>query len=424
MNRRLFVQVYITFLAIIVLFGLLTTLAWWLLRDHRPASELHRGMGALLVEALPLTEAPRADMDASLARLAREFDAHITMLGPDGRVLGSSGPDPSTVPSTVRRSRSLAVPLPDGRTIEVRWTRRGIAGAGFLAALGLLALAAAIGAWPLARHLARRLERLKSRVEALGSGDLSARVDVEGRDEIAALAQSFNRAAGRIQDLVDAQRNTLAAASHELRSPLARIRMAVALLADNADPELIARIERDIEELDELIDEILLTSRLDIEAWPTHLEAVDLRALVAEEAARAGSTFRGEEAIVEAEGHLVRHLVRNLLGNARRHAAGSPVCVEVKAVSGRAILGVADRGDGVSEADRERIFEPFYTRPAGREGAGRGSGLGLFLVRRIARRYGGEAVCLQRPGGGALFEVSLPIRQANGAGSVSSAVGQ
>ena len=299
-------------------------------------------MGALLVEALPTAEASRADMNASLARLAREFDAHITMLGPDGRLLGSSGPDPSAVPSTVRRSRSLAVPLPDGRTIEVRCTRRGVAGAGFLAALGLLALAAAIGAWP----LARRLERLKSRVEALGSGDLSARVDVEGRDEIAALAQSFNRAAGRIQDLVDAQRNTLAAASHELRSPLARIRMAVALLADNAGPELIARIERDVVELDELIDEILLTSRLGIEAWPTHLEAVDLRALVAEEVARAGSAFRGEEAIMEAEGHLVRHLVRNLLGNARRHAAGSPVCVEVKADSDRSIVGVADRGAG------------------------------------------------------------------------------
>ena len=216
MNRRLFVQVYITFLAIIVLFGLLTTLAWWFLRDHGPASEFHRGMGALLVEALPPADAPRTDMDASLAMLAREFDAHITMLGPDGLVLGSSGPDLSAAPSTVRRSRSLAVPLPDGRTIEVRRNRRGFAGAGFLAALGLLALAGAIGAWPLARRLARRLERLKSRVEALGSGDLSARVDVEGRDEIAALAQSFNRAAGRIQDLVDAQRNTLAAASHEL----------------------------------------------------------------------------------------------------------------------------------------------------------------------------------------------------------------
>ena len=86
------------------------------------------------------------------------------------------------------------------------------------------------------------MERLQSRVEALGAGDLATRVEVEGKDEIAALARSFNQAAERIQALVAAQRDTLAAASHELRTPLARIRMAVELLAENGDPALSARV--------------------------------------------------------------------------------------------------------------------------------------------------------------------------------------
>lgn len=402
MRRRLFFQVYLTFLSIIVLFGLLTALAWWFIPgDHRPG-ELVRGMGAYLEEVLPPVGAPREQVDAHLAGLAGHFDAHFTLLAPNGRVLGSSGPGHR---EEERWGRTHAIMLPDGRTLEVDRARRdGIAGAGFILVPGLLALAAAIGAWPLSRRLSGRLERLKSSVEALGSGDLSARIRVEGRDEIAALATSFNQAAGRIEDLVEAQRNTLAAASHELRSPLARIAMATGLLAEHADPHLVTRIECDIAELDQLIDEILLGSRLEIEQGPARLDEIDLGALAAEEAARSEVAFSGGTAVIAAEEHLVRHLVRILLGNARRHAAGSPVSVDVAADGPRVRLRVADRGPGVSESMRESIFEPFRSFA----GDGKGAGLGLYLVRRIARRYGGDAVCLERPGGGALFEVSMP----------------
>lgn len=182
--------------------------------------------------------------------------------------------------------------------------------------------------------------------------------------------------------------------------------MATGLLADKANPQLVARIERDIAELDQLIDEILLGSRLEIDEGPVRLDEIDLGALAAEEAARFEVAFTGGPAVIEAEEHLVRHLVRNLLGNARRHAAGSPVSVDVAADGPRVRLRVADRGPGVSESMRESIFEPFRSFAAD----GGGAGLGLYLVRRIARRYGGDAVCLERPGGGALFEVNLPAR--------------
>ena len=418
MRRRLFLQVYLTMLAIVVLFGLLASLGWWLAQDNRPDAGFRRDIGAVLINVLPSPGAAPAAYDAALTRLDEHLDGRISIFGPEGDLLASLGrplpaPEKRSSGWHTRGGRAFALPLPDGRLVLYR-PDRGLGhtpAIGFLVALVLLALAVAIGAYPIARRLARRLERLQTRVEALGAGDLAARVDVEGKDEIAALARSFNRAAERIQALVEAQRDTLAAASHELRSPLARIRMAVELLAENGDPALKARVERDVEDLDELIEEILLASRLSTLERPQHLERIDLQALAAEEAARAGAVLEAEPVTVAGEGRLLARLIRNLLENAARHAPGSPALVEVRARNGHALIHVSDRGPGVPEAERERIFEPFYRREGRREDRDddRGVGLGLSLVRQIARRHGGDATCLPREGGGACFEVSLPI---------------
>lgn len=274
-----------------------------------------------------------------------------------------------------------------------------------LGVLLLLAVAVGIVAFPLVRYLVRRLERLQRGAEALAAGDLSARVAVEGNDEVARLATSFNLAAARIEQLVGAHRMLLAQASHELRTPLTRIRLALDL-AREIDPHRKKGIEADIAELDHLVEEILLASRLDTLAGIERDEDVDLLALVAEEAARYGLDVDGEPALLDGDPRLLRRLVRNLLDNALRHGQ-PPIRVRVRSSAEHVELGVCDAGPEIVAAERERLFEPFH-----RQGNTEGHGLGLSLVRQIARRHGGDAA--YRPADAAMpgFVVTLPRRRA------------
>jgi signal transduction histidine kinase len=161
-----------------------------------------------------------------------------------------------------------------------------------------------------------------------------------------------------------------------------------------------------VAELDGLIDELLESSRLEARSSAERRDEVDLLALAAEEAARAGVEAEGTAVVVQGDARLLRRLVRNLLDNALRHGGGSPVSVRVEPREGGARLSVADRGPGIAPDERERVFEPFY-RPRGTAETGAGYGLGLALVRQIARAHGGEARCLAREGGGTLLEVDL-----------------
>jgi signal transduction histidine kinase len=354
------------------------------------------------------------EQEAALRRLAAHFPADLSLYAADGSLLAAVGPAAPLPPPERRHLRGfrhrhvMVLALPDGRQLAFRHAHGPGAGlVGVLPMLATLALAIALGTWPLVRRLTGRLERLRGRVERLGEGELSARVAVEGRDEVAALAESFNRAADRIEALVRAQRTLLASASHELRSPLARIRVGIELLAGGARPELRQSLERDVLELDDLIDELLLASRLELQTEPPPAREVDLLALAAEECARLGLEPGGAPVSVRGDPRLLRRLLRNLLENARRHAAGAAVAVEVAPAGADARLVVSDGGPGVAESERERIFEPFHRPPGQREGDG-GVGLGLYLVRQIARRHGGDARCLAQPGGGSRFEVRLP----------------
>jgi signal transduction histidine kinase len=274
----------------------------------------------------------------------------------------------------------------------------------------LLAVAGAVGvaAYPAVARLTSRLERLQSKVDAWGAGDLAARADARGHDEVAAVAASFNAAAERIERLLAAHRDLLAHASHELRSPLARLSMAVEMFAARPDPALRPQIMADIAELSGLVDEILLASRLDQGPDPDLAQRVDCLELAAEEAARAGVEVRrvGEGPFeVAGAPRLIRRLIRNLLENARRHGR-PPVEVALDRDGGFVVLTVTDAGPGVGEAELAQVFEPFH-RPAGRAETEGSWGLGLSIVRQIAERHGGAVACLPSETGAA-FEVRLP----------------
>lgn len=279
------------------------------------------------------------------------------------------------------------------------WTRPPF---GFLWMLGLVGIAVAIGVFPIIRRLMLRLEVLQRGVQRFGSGDLAARVPEQGHDEVADLSHQFNAAAERIEALVKSHKSLLANASHELRSPLTRIRMGLELMDGNQPSAQFRReIERNVAELDQLVEEILLASRLDAhEADVGDVEAVDLVGLAAEECARVDADLEVGSADIEVAGvpKLLRRALRNLLENARRYSQG-PITVSVASHQGWAEVRVCDRGPGVPPAQRERIFEPFYRLPGASERTG-GVGLGLALVRSIAKRHEGSVHCEDHAGGG------------------------
>ena len=409
--RRLYLQVYVAFLAILLVFSVLVAVAWHHGALAAQDQDTLDGAAVLIADRLPSGAAP-AEQERALGALAATLRLNLSLWSADGRPLAAVGerlPFPGARTQSgwmVARGGPVGIlRLPDGRWLVARQRQRRLAHGSIFVILALLAVAVAIGAFPVVRRLTRRLERLRVGVEGLGAGDLRARVRVEGRDEVAGLATSFNRAADRIEALVGAQRTLLASASHELRSPLARIRVALELMGAER-PDLRDRVARDIAELDELIGELLLASRLQTVEELDRREEVDLLGLVAEEGARYAADVSGEAVSVHGDARLLRRLVRNLLENAARHGA-PPVEASVRPSGARVHVRVCDRGPGVPEDERERIFAPFY-RPSSRPAADAGSGLGLSLVREIARRHGGEVVCRAREGGGTCFEVDLP----------------
>lgn len=279
----------------------------------------------------------------------------------------------------------------------------------YIAGLCAISLAVvALGVYPFTRGLTRRLNRLQDSLAAWGDKDLSARMAVEGRDEVAQLANSFNRAASRIESLVVAQTSLLDNAAHQLRAPLAHIRAVVEQLQTRATPAIREELQRNIAELDQLTEEVMLASRLDANGRTERLdETVDLAAIAAEECARVGASMDCVGASLLGDARLLRRMVRNLLENAGRYGAGTAVTVAVRRDAEGVLLDVCDCGPGIPEAQRERVFEPFYRVPGASEAAG-GVGLGLSLVRQIARHHGGSVECLANAEGGCCFRVKMP----------------
>lgn len=411
---RLYLRFYLALVLSLVLFVIATATLWHFTSGS--AEQAGVTLGRLVQNILPPVNSPAAEQQEALRRLAVGLNGNVTLFDPDGNAVAAIG-HPLPFPGDTHhgsmgtlgwnRAPVYYVRLADGRwlvaSVPVEYGHPRVV---FHLMLMLLAFAIGVAAFPIVRQLSKRLERLQRGVESLGAGDLRARVAVEGRDEVARLASSFNRAAGQIEQLVNSHKSLLANTSHELRTPLARIRLAVELMKDAVDEKRKAGLEQDIAELDWLVDEILLASRLDAVTEIEH-EDLDLLALAAEECARYDEAqLEGSVTSIRGDARLLRRLLRNLLENARRHGA-PPTRVRIALAAGTATITVRDNGPGIPTAEFENVFQPFYRPSTSRNAAG--SGLGLALVRQIARRHGGDAHCATLEDGRSGFVVSLPL---------------
>jgi signal transduction histidine kinase len=471
--KSLYLRIYLTVVAALALFALVS--GWMVqrhLQDERSRAEVVvreriAAWGDLLQRSLPPADAPADEQAAALTDWSQRLRLPMALDDARGkriatselfvrRELDSPGAQGRLLAIHLDDGRSLWVPRmaglrgagqrfgaaggqrmssPDGPAANLRAPAFGTSGVpgvpglagvpgmpggvGLALLLVVLFLAVAGGAWPVVRRLTRRLEALKNGVEAFGAGQLHQRVAEDGGDEVAAVGASFNRAAGRVEALLRSHQSLLANASHELRSPLARLKMAVSLMEDAPEAQRAAlkrEIDANIAELDSLVEEVLLASRLDAAASQANDEdeAVAVLAVAAEEAARAGASVQADAGAaaltVQGNERLLRRALRNLLENARRYG-GDEVDVTLgkdpAATTPCVLVRVCDRGPGVPPAYRERIFEAFFRLPGHAEREG-GVGLGLALVRQIAVRHGGSVQCLPRDGGGSCFELRLP----------------
>ncbi|KUO04743.1 sensor histidine kinase [Streptomyces caeruleatus] len=263
--------------------------------------------------------------------------------------------------------------------------------------------------WLVTRRALRPVEGIRTEMAAItASEDLARRVPVpDTHDEVARLALTTNETLAALQASVERQRRFVADASHELRSPIASLR--TQLEVGTAHPELLDLdgAVQDTVRLQDLASDLLLLARLDAGERPGDTR-FDLGALAREQAeGRTGVTVDAGAVTVAGSRAQVGRVLTNLLDNAGRHAR-SAVTVTVERQGEWAVVAVADDGDGVAEADRERIFERFVRLDEARSRDDGGAGLGLAIARDVAVRHGGTLTVGRAPAGGALFELRLP----------------
>lgn len=272
-----------------------------------------------------------------------------------------------------------------------------------LASLGGGALLTLLAAWWLARRITRPMHRLGQAVILLGQGQTPERLPETGPQEIAVLSRRFNQMAQQVEDLLAARTVMLAGVSHDLRTPLARLRLAVEMLVRKPSQQLGMQIEADIEAMDRVIADVLTLARgLGHEAT----QEVVLRDML-DELVRTtpGAPERvqiemASDITLPAPAATLRRILSNLLENALRYGGDQPVVLRLEVGAGVCRIGVLDRGPGIPEAAQEAVFRPFYRLEGSRNISTGGSGLGLAIVRQLAAAQGWNVELLNRPGGG------------------------
>jgi signal transduction histidine kinase len=288
--------------------------------------------------------------------------------------------------------------------------------------VGIPLLAAAVGVitWFLTGRALRPVEEIRAEAERISGTDLDRRLPLPGTaDEIRALAETLNRMLDRLEGSATEMRRFVADASHELKSPLASLLAMVEITRRHSDDAELRRLmddlEVEIDRMQRLVGDLLLLARYDEARPPLDRRDVDVDELVL---AEAGAMRRRDTVVVDTSAtapvrvrgdrHGLERLVRNLVDNAARHAA-TTVWLGTSEEGGVAVLSVSDDGPGIAVADRHRVFERFVRLDDSRARATGGTGLGLAVVRAIARGHGGDASAVEPRHGGATFEVRIPV---------------
>jgi two-component system, OmpR family, sensor histidine kinase CpxA len=349
-----------------------------------------------------------------------EFRVQDTTAVGAKEVQSASGHKYIFVAEMPRRAPPAIIPFPRGLFGWERW-------------IVSIVISGLICYW-LTRYLTRPILRLREAARRISSGDLSARLEsslTRRHDEFGELVRDFNTMADRIESLVAAQRQLLSDISHELRSPLARMNLALELARQRSGPEsasVLDRMEREADRLNDLIGNLLTIARLDSKAPAPEASVVDLSDLVHEVAADAQFEARSRNCDVKVaasdpcnirgNAELLRSAIENVVRNAVRYT-NEGTSVEISLIcppngnrsAGRAVIRVRDHGPGVPESELLNVFRPFYRVEAARErksGTVAGVGLGLAITKRALDLYNGSVVARNAEGGGLEVEISLP----------------
>ncbi|MGP4713984.1 ATP-binding protein [uncultured Psychrobacter sp.] len=352
------------------------------------------------------------DLDSDqMARLSRD---EVVILLQDTNNSQSNSSIKIVVPSEINDMAILIGPVP-----LFNWFPLNLIVSMVLISMFLISL----GVYALIFPLERKLQLIQVGVNEVSQGNLDIQVQVIGQDEIARLSATFNAMTEHIKRLIESQRELTRAVSHELRTPVARIRFAVDMLADTEDEDsrFMQRdyIDEDIESLNGLIDEILTYAKLEEGSPKLDLEPVNLKELV-EQIVRETNALGKDIKVVGnppsskitaiADRRYLHRVIQNLAGNALRYAE-TTITISAGVKKGDAFVSVEDDGQGIPEADREKVFIPFARLDDSRTRASGGYGLGLSIVSRIAFWFSGSMSVDESPElGGARFVMTWPIK--------------
>ena len=312
---------------------------------------------------------------------------------------------------------------PTPRTIDARFIRSQYTGIA-IAIVALIVLSA-LFSWLIAKAGARRIDDLKRTTHALANGELDARVEVEGTDEIAALGEDVNAMAHSLERLENTRRQWLAEISHELRTPLTVLKGELEALKDGVRPigrEAVLSLSEETERLNLLIEDLHFLAMSDLDAAPSNFETLDAIEVIDRMATRfepsvsaAGLTLEVDYAhpsalAVRWDRHRVEQLLGNLITNSIRYTdAPGRIRLGLSRIGNIVAITVEDSAPGIPQQDREGIFEPLRRLEAARDRETGGSGLGLSVARAIAHAHGGKIEAGESYLGGLKIVVTLPV---------------